>query len=85
MTPLAVHAFGGTFGGELSPEALAVVRATDNPAAPPAEQTDIRAARETHALAAYDLAVPLEGMRIAERLISANGKELRVRIEGWLA
>lgn len=80
MTPLAVHTFGGTFGGELSPEALAVVRATDNPAAPPAEQTDIRAARETHALAAYDLAVPLEGMRIAERLIPANGKELRVRI-----
>lgn len=80
MTPLAVHTFGGTFGGELSPEALAVVRATDNPAAPPAGQTDIRAARETHALAAYDLAVPLEGMRIAERLISANGKELRVRI-----
>ena len=80
MTPLAVHTFGENFGGELSPEALAVVRATENPAAPPAEQTDIRAARETHALAAYDLDLPLEGMQIKERFIPANGKELRLRI-----
>jgi acetyl esterase len=80
MKPLALHTCGENFDGELSPEALAVVRATDNPAAPPAEQTDILAAREGHALAAYDIDVPLEGMRITERFIPANGKELRVRI-----
>ena len=80
MKPLAIHTCGESFGGELSPEALAVVRATDNPEAPPADQTNIRAAREGHALAAYDLDVPLEGMHIHERFIPTNGKELRVRI-----
>ncbi len=80
MKPLAIHTCGESFGGELSPEALALVRATDNPEAPPADQTNIRAAREGHALAAYDLDVPLEGMHIQERFIPTNGKELRVRI-----
>jgi acetyl esterase len=80
MKPLAIQTCGASFGGELSPEALAVVRATDNPDAPAAEQTDILAARQGNALAAYDIDVPLEGMRIAERFIPANGKELRVRI-----
>lgn len=79
-TPLAVRTCGENFNGELSPEALAIVRATENPSAPPAEQTDIRAAREGHALAAYDLDIPLDGLRIEERFITANGKKLRLRI-----
>lgn len=79
-TPLTLRTYGERFDGELSPEALAVVRSTETADAPPAEQTDIRAAREGHALAAHDLDVPLKGMRIDERHIPSNGKSLRLRV-----
>ncbi len=72
---------GEDCGGELCPSARAIVDELRDPKAPPAEQTDIQAARVGHVLAAYDLSLRSTQLQSEERSLDTNGSHnLRVRI-----
>ncbi|MEM7626337.1 MAG: alpha/beta hydrolase [Planctomycetota bacterium] len=72
--------FGQDFGGELCPQASAIVQALADPNAPPAAQTDIEAARRGHALADYDIPVASAETRVEERWLPTRSRPVRVRL-----
>lgn len=72
--------FGDDCGGELCPQAEAIVKAMENPDAPPVERMDIQAARINHALEAYDLSIPTDKIQIEDREFEVKDRSLRVRM-----
>lgn len=71
---------GEAFGGELCSQARAVVDAMEAPDAAPVEQMDIQAAREEHALEAYDLPLITNGLTVDNRQVEVGGRRIGIRV-----
>jgi acetyl esterase len=71
---------GEDFNGELCPQAQAIVQTFNHPDAPPVEETDIQAARETHALEAFDIETPSTETQVEDRQIEVNNRRIDIRI-----
>lgn len=71
---------GEDFNGELCPQAQEIVQALHHPDAPPVEETDIQAARETHALEAFDIEIASTETQVEDRQIEVLSRRINIRI-----
>lgn len=74
------HIEGEDFDGELCPQANDIVEALKAPDAPPAEQTDIQAARSSHALAAYSLPLSSASLQVEDQNLDTGRGPIRARM-----
>lgn len=82
MHPAIDHVQGADFSGELSPEAWEIVQSfePENPDSVRAEDMDIAQARSEHGLAAHDISIPHPASKVSDKIISADGRNIRIRI-----
>lgn len=71
---------GEDFNGELCPQAQAIVDSFPQPTAAPIEAMDIQAARDNHALEAFDITIASSKTQVEDRQIELKKRSLRVRI-----